>query len=106
MADIAVQSSFPGTVGTVARSDDARRTNAVLGFVFTAWKDATDTRLVVRPFLMAGTPQQSRNKVIAVKVSQLLGDPVVTKAVVTVGFSHPDIFSQTQELSLTGHIFP
>ncbi len=106
MADIAVQSSFPGTVGTVTRSDDARRTNAVLPFIFTTWKDTTDARLVNRSFLIAGTPQQGRNKAVAVRLDQALGELLFTKTVVTPGFSHPDIFAPTQELSLIGHIFP
>lgn len=126
MADVTVQSSFPGTVGTAVQSDDARRVNAVLPFTFTAWKDAIDARLVNRSYLISGTLQQASNKAIAVKPSQELdlaprqgrnkayaarlnqelGEIVATKRTITTGFSHPDIFAATPELSLVGHIFP
>lgn len=106
MADVAVQSAFSGTVGVVTQSDDARRTNAVLPFAFTAWKDAIDARLVNRSFLITDTPRQGRNKAITARLDQGLGEIVTAKRTITTGFSHPDIFAATPELSMVGHIFP
>lgn len=106
MADILVQSPFSNTVGTVAQSGNARKTNAVLGFTFTAWKDATDTRLVSRSFLILAEPRQANNKAIAAKLNQELAALINTKRVVAFSLSHPDVFTTTQELSLVGHIFP
>lgn len=105
MADVVVQSAFPGTVGAATQADDARRVNPLLPFVFTAWKDATDTRLVVRPFLLTGTPQQALVKALAMRLDQVLGALVVSRMAVTRGFAHADVFDQV-ERPLTGHLFP
>lgn len=105
MADVTVQSSFPGTIGTAAQADDARRVNAPLPFAFTAWKDAIDARLVNAPFILDGTPQQARNKAISMRLDQALGDVVGSKITVSRGFSHPDVFDVV-ERPLTGHLFP
>lgn len=105
MAGITVQSAFPGTVGAATQSDDARRVNLPLPFVFTAWKDTTDARLVANPFSLLTAPRQGRIKAIAMRLDQALGGVVAARVTVARSFGHFDIFDQTEK-PVSGHLFP